>query len=119
MFISPHYTSYDWKKLTFSTEDEWQRGINIFEDRIRGRFLKPISYIEGYTYAGFAVLALDCLLIETLQQFREGVEETPRRKSCEFFISCLTQTSFSKHFDENMEKVLPTNPLRHTAPSGN
>jgi len=98
MRISPHYTDDDWRKLSFSTEDEWQTAIDIFEDRFRGRFLEPISRIEGYTCAGFAVLALDCLLIETLQQFREGVPRTPSGQSKTFFVCFLTKTSFRSYF---------------------
>jgi len=102
MRISPQYTDADYKRLTFSAESEWQTAIDIFEDRIFGRFLKFVSYIEGYTYAGFAVLALDCLLIETLQQFHEGVAETPRRCSETFFVRFLTKTSFG--FTEDQAK---------------
>ncbi|MBA7632209.1 hypothetical protein ES703_39752 [subsurface metagenome] len=98
MYISPRYTDGDWRKLTFSTDDEWQRAIDIFEDRIRGRFLNHISHIEGDTFAGFAVLALDCLLIETLQQFREGVPRTPKRQTKTFFVRFLTKTSFGSYF---------------------
>jgi len=102
MYISPQYTDDDWRKLSFSTEDEWRKAIDIFEDRVRGRFLEPISCIKGCTHAGFAVLALDCLLIETLQQFCEGVPGTPSRQSKTFFVRFLTETSFDRYFDKEM-----------------
>lgn len=105
MKISPRYTVEDWKALTFSTEEEWQKAIDIFEDRIRGRFLEPISRMEEYVYAGFAILALDCLLIETLQQFREGKPQTPRGKSQEYFVRFLTETSFSEWFTKEKAKM--------------
>ena len=105
MRISPQYCVNDWRKLTFSTEDEWQRGINMLEDRIQSRFLDVINLIEREIYAGFAVLALDCLLIETLQQFREGVFETPCGQSESYFTSFLTQGSFGRYFDEKMAKT--------------
>ena len=66
MRISPCFTVDDWKALHFLTEKEWQKAINIFEDRIRGRFLRVIELVERYTYSGFAILALDCLLIEVV-----------------------------------------------------
>ena len=75
MRISPNYTCEDWQKLPFPAEEAWHKAVDIFKDRYRGRFLEPISRIEGYTYAGFAIMALDCLLIETLQQFYEGEDE--------------------------------------------
>lgn len=58
--------------------------------------------MERNTYAGFAVLALDCLLIETLQQFREGVSETPFNEVKNFFTRFLTETSFGRYFDQEM-----------------
>ena len=70
MRISPRYTSTDWKQITFEKNEHWHLAVDIFKDRIRERFLDPIDRIEKCQYAGFAVLALDCLLIEMLQQFR-------------------------------------------------
>lgn len=95
------WTIDDWKKIDFSLERGWQEAIDIFEDRIRGRFLDLINHFEGVNGAGFAVMALDCLLIETLQQFRLGVARTPRNKSGEYFRLFLTETSFKNYFDEN------------------
>jgi len=99
MRISPRFTSSDWKRLTFTAEDDWRLAVDIFTDRIRERFLDPIARIEKCAYAGFAVVALDCLLIEMLQQFREGVNRTPAGKSKEFFVNFLTGFGFGEHFD--------------------
>ncbi len=96
--ISPHYTAGHWIALDLSTEEGWQKAIDILVDRIDGRFLKFISVIERCTYSGFVVLALDCLLIETLQQFREGAHRTPPRESREYFVRFLTETSFGRYF---------------------
>jgi hypothetical protein len=95
-----YWTIDDWKSIDFSKEEGWQRAIDIFEDRIRGRFLKIVDKIKYHTFSGFAIMALDCLLIETLQQFYEGVEETPRRQSGNYFCHFLTKTSFNEFFDE-------------------
>lgn len=102
MSISPKYRVYDWKALTFSNEEDWQKAIVIFEDRIRGRFLNFIDLIKCHKYSGFAVLALDCLLIETLQQFREGKKETPNRMGPKYFIRFLTETSFCEFFNKEI-----------------
>lgn len=101
MRISPQFSVDAWNALTFSTEEDWQKAIFIFEDRIRGRFLKFIDLIKGCEFSGFAVLALDCLLIETLQQFREGKPDTPNRKGQEYFVCFLTKTSFGEFFTED------------------
>lgn len=91
MYISPNYTNEDWRDLDLSKEKDWQKAIDIFEDRIKGRFLEIIDTIQGLPYSGFAVLALNCLLIETLQQFRKGQGQTPRSKSKEYFSEFLTE----------------------------
>lgn len=96
---SKAWTIEDYKKIDFSLESGWQKAIDIFEDRIRGRFLDVIDRIEGIDGAGFAVMALDSLLVETLQQFREGKAETPYRMSGEYFRRFLTSTSFNTNFD--------------------
>jgi len=98
MRISRRFSVDDWKALNFSTEEQWQKAIDIFEDRIHSRFFQVTGKIAHDEQAGFAVLALDCLLIETLQQFREGVSETPSNKSGEYFVRFLTGTSFSNFF---------------------
>ncbi|HEC36343.1 MAG TPA: hypothetical protein ENI39_07400 [Anaerolineae bacterium] len=100
-----HWTIEDWKGLDFSTEEGWQRGVDIFEDRISGRFLGIVEAIQGYEFSGFAVMALDCLLIETLQQFYEGKAETPRGQSGKYFRRFLTRTSFSEFFDTKKADV--------------
>jgi len=54
------------------------------------------------SFSGFSVMALDCLLIETLQQFYEGVDETPRGESREYFQDFLTRTEFGQFFDQGI-----------------
>lgn len=95
MRISRNYKAAHWKALTFGTEADWQRAIEIFMDRLDTRYLLHIKQLLRHRTSGFAVLTLDCALIETLEQFRRGAPETPPRKSGEYFASFLTQTSFS------------------------
>ena len=107
MKISPNYSTRDWRILDLtlgSTEEDWRTGIEIFQDRIKGRYFDYMDQIEGGIYSGFAVMALSCLLIETLQQFFEGVARTPYGKSEEYFIRFLTETSFGEYFDRDRAK---------------
>lgn len=104
MKISPKYKDNDWKELRFSKEKDWEKGIKIFENRIYGRFLNPISDLDKREYAGFLIMAIDCLLIETLQQFIEGVPETPRKKSECYFKKFLT-SYFKEDFDDEKAKM--------------
>jgi len=99
-----HWTVEDWKALDFSAEEGWQRAIDIFEDRIRFRFLDIVEAIQDYEFSGFAVMALDCLLIETLQQFRKGTTETPWGDAEAYFRDFLTETAFKEHFNCDQAK---------------
>ncbi|WP_457578813.1 hypothetical protein [Ensifer adhaerens] len=81
-WISPRYHNQDWLSLTLDPnnpdEIQWAQAADILEDRITARFLKPAQELinleagkSSGTY-GFAVLALDFLVAETIQGFREG-----------------------------------------------
>src|SRR5205809_837140 len=99
MRIAPGFDELDWQalQLTDPESPDWQRGITIYDARIRGRFLDPAEQlIQAETPLdrqerrfGFAVLALDCLLVETLQAFILGLTDTDRR-SKEMFVSFLS-----------------------------
>jgi hypothetical protein len=98
MYISPLYKDSDWKALNLATKSDWRKAVRMVEDRLNARFFDTIKTIDKQDFAGFAVLALDCLLIETLQQFREGADETPRRKGEQYFVDFLTTAPFSAYF---------------------
>jgi len=49
-------------------------------------------------------MAIDCLLIETLQQFIKGVSETPRRKNECYFKNFLI-SRFKEDFDDEKAKM--------------
>ena len=98
MYISPRYSVSNWKMLNLSTPSDWQTAVRVLEDRLNARFFDAAEAIDQQDFAGFAVLALDCLLIETLQQFKEGVGETPRRKGEQYFVNFLTTAPFSSYF---------------------
>jgi hypothetical protein len=37
MLISRNFTAKDWKALTFKSEEDWQKAVAIFLDRIETR----------------------------------------------------------------------------------
>lgn len=98
--ISPGHTVNDWMQLTldennYNTSD-WQKAISILETRIRSRFIEPAQFLidsekeAGRGKNGFAILAIDFLLIETIQGFRRGLVDH-NRQSQSLFKSFLTQ----------------------------
>ncbi len=76
--ISPKYRVSDWKSER--DKNDWGKMIDIFQDRIESRYLKPVRLIANDRsigeFTGFAILTLDCLIIETLNQFYKGIDET-------------------------------------------
>lgn len=88
---------------------DWARAIDILEGRICERFVEPVDFLiasEEPRLAterkfGFAVLAVDCLLVETLGAFIEGMEDT-KGKSEETLCKFLTtRPKFSADFKTN------------------
>lgn len=105
MQIAPGTDAADWKKLDLDNPSNWETAVSIFERRIRGRFTDAIEFLIADDEPrpaverrwGFAVLALDCLLIETLQAFRRGLTDT-RSKSKDLCVQFLTERSAFKPF---------------------
>jgi hypothetical protein len=76
--ISPQYRISNW--VNARNTHDWAEMVNIFHARIQGRFLKPIQLIakdkEIGEFSGFSIIAIDCLVIETLNQFYNGIDQT-------------------------------------------
>jgi len=132
MEIAPGIKVERWKEINLnlmSVVDDWRRGVYIFEMRIGARFLEPIRAIVKNTnkeiseFCGFVVMALDCLLIETLQAFYDGrlnpTQEEKRAKtkgpkgggskvvtSEDVFVNFLSnRDSFKKYFTKDHAKT--------------
>lgn len=80
--IAPGYRVKQWRSLSLSDADgstaDWSKALEIFTARIRTRFIEPAQLLidaessDGRGKHGFAVLAIDFLLIETLEGFKSG-----------------------------------------------
>lgn len=83
--IASGFTIGDYRALRPSLKaseyigDAWRDVLKAFWRRIDERFLRPITELTKHDEddqmpmrPGFAILALDCLLIDTIQAFREG-----------------------------------------------
>lgn len=109
MLISRNYKAEDWKALTFASEADWQKAVAIFLDRIETRYLEHIGRILGHRTSGFAALTLDCAVIETMEQFRRGEPKTPYGEGKKYFVSFLTETSFSPDVSKKQARIFYKN----------
>src|SRR6185503_12765853 len=110
MFIGPGIDSAHWKALDLSTQtsDDWKRAISIFNQRLQTRFVDPIDQLVQLDEPlppterrfGFTILAVDCLLVETLEAFRRGLTDT-RRMSQEISVSFLENRSAFRSYFQN------------------
>lgn len=108
-----YWTTSEWHKA--KTSKDWSRMIQIFKDRMDFRYFGAIKAMidadekQPTRRYGFAILALDCLLVETLHQFYKGFKEsrgngrsvegvkrkiTERGSNGQFFCEFLMQSSF-------------------------
>jgi hypothetical protein len=108
--IAPGVRNTDWQELNLtpqSARDDWTKAVAMFGKRI-DRFLVPIDLMSSSEFSGFAIIALDCLLIETLQSFRVGRSnpvETNDRQSARMMVDFLTQRLLFKASFEDEEKA--------------
>ncbi|MBK5214480.1 MAG: hypothetical protein JJE55_12560 [Flavobacteriaceae bacterium] len=79
MRVAGKLTDKDWKELACNLKPEenqnWGNAFHFFEERIRTRYLEPILTIldmEKYEGEGFAIVNLQCSLIETIESFING-----------------------------------------------
>lgn len=96
--ISPRFTSNDWYALHRRAQGDWVKAARIVKDRLDGRFLRYAGNCLRSPYSGFVVLAIDSLLLETLQQFREGITDG-HGKSRKLVTRFLEGRRFQPHFD--------------------
>ena len=88
---------------------DWEKAINILEKRIFERYIEPIDKLielekdisPNNKKYGFIILATDCMILENIQCFYEGKDDS-NRKSEKVFIRFLTQReNFKKHFNKD------------------
>lgn len=111
--ISPKYHQVDWTSLDLSRSNsaDWTKAIEIFKDRIDGRYFKQIETLDNNKdrtvglFSGFAIMSLACLLIETIEQFWTGNIQTSRKiktgqKKSNISNDALTFFSFFKRSEK-------------------
>lgn len=113
-YISEKYTYEDYLKLNFkvdSPKDIWEKAINIFEDRIRTRYFLAIGKLMQRTDRyemrryGFAIVTLQCSLIETLAKFKYGADKTRNKERfTDFLNEYFIDGSNSKYLADKVYK---------------
>ena len=95
IYISPQYTRRYYLDLGLNFESDhnvWARAINVFRDRIYGRYLGPIDKLlsDDPNVNGFAAMALMCLLIDSFMQFRYGLPQSQPEMSRRNYVSFMS-----------------------------
>ena len=108
-FISENETRGDYINLGLeigSTKGNWKSAVEMFRNRICGRYFDQIEMLLNMDAVknGFASMALCCLLIDTLMQFREGFEKTPEGQNKRYYIKFLEE-QFPDVFEEKTAKA--------------
>lgn len=109
MKIGAKFEAADWPalrtRLASSNAEAWREAVELFRARIDTRYLQHAGELLKRSYSGFAVLAIDCAVVEALEQFRTGAKETPPRNGGKLFQAFLTETRMEKHFTPEMAKL--------------
>lgn len=108
MWISRHYQVGDYTRLVFTSEGDWVTALAILRDRLETRYLEHVRAILGRRTSGFAALAIDVALVETLEQFRRGRRSTPSGDGAKYFKAFLTETRFGKYFTRDTARLFYT-----------
>lgn len=113
--ISSSDTNESWSKLNLNDNDsgDWDEAIKIFKNRFETRFFKPLEALTEHPeekikfYSGFTVLAIDCLLIETFNQFYHGIEDSEEKfkYNCQTFKDFFERSDFFKNDFDTEEKI--------------
>jgi hypothetical protein len=77
--------------------------ISLIEHRLNHRYIRPLSHVpvEPIDYkSGFLMMAVACLLIETLYSFRKGINDTDRKSEDAFKDFFTDYRDSFKEFDE-------------------
>lgn len=113
MKITPKYRNDHWNNLNLSNSFsfDWIKGADIVYDRIHGRYLAQIETLESHLdreiweYSGFLIIGIDCMVIETLNQFYLGISDTNqiyRGRNWKSFRDFFQRSQFfNQYFNNN------------------
>ena len=113
MNLSPRYTEKQWKSA-FDAGD-WNMAIDIVADRIRGRWLDAADKLIDEPYSGFAIVALDCIILESLWSFKNG-KPVPQGRERQVYRDILMGPTFCwKEAESDSFREFVRNGIMHDA----
>lgn len=108
MQIASHFDSSKWSgfQLDDPMSKDWEKAIYVFKTRIYSRFIDPADVLVSIDEKkpaperrfGFAILAIDCAVVETLGAFQEGLKDTDKKSKAIFAQFLSTSPGFRQHF---------------------
>jgi hypothetical protein len=108
MKIAPDFDSSQWSKLNLAdpASNDWETAISVLKSRLYSRFIDAADILLSIDDQkplterrfGFAILAIDCALIETLAAFQDGLTNTKDQSKATFAKFLSSSSGFSKHF---------------------
>ncbi len=114
MEIAPGVEAAKWQALRLDdpASPDWPEAVRIVEARIYERFIGPVDHLIAAEEAkpiaerrfGFTVLAVDCLLVETLGAFVEGLTDTIGQSGPTFCKFLTTRPGFKNDFTPDLAK---------------
>ena len=92
MKLSPRFTEKQWN-TAFDGREDWDTAIDIVADRVKGRWLDAAGRLIDEPHSGFAILALDCIVLESLWGFMNG-RAVPRGGERQVYRAVLMSPGF-------------------------
>jgi len=97
--------------LTIQASQDWDKAFEYFDKRISERYLEPVDVLIAYEKSkfpiekkfGFTIFAIDCLLIETLQSFYEGITDSSGHSQRLFKNFLMQRDYFKSYFETDYE----------------
>ncbi len=84
--LSCEHTTSSFREMNLSIDsssEDWNIAIGLFEQRFEERYFKSIEkMLEEPEKNGFAIMALNCLLVDTFYQFENGLDEANNNQRC-------------------------------------
>ncbi len=88
-------TSVDTKKLSQLIKDKNRNGIAEFvNERFSDRYINPIKNLNPSEKHGFSIMAVSCLMIESLESFKSGFKDTKNISKKTFVKFLKTEPEF-------------------------